>query len=275
MHGLNTVQSVAYSDLINVASGAGSFQYAPIQFYVPGSPADLNNLLNVQSTWTGSTQAWLKRYYRKVTYFNVNHIPVICEVTKLRARRDLISSEALIGIMNQNITTNQTDYPVSNTPWVSPWTGDTFRKSYKIISYKHYTLRPNYPRSFILPVQRNYLGKAISALDEGDTNYTIRLGNLVYVFRFYGVPINYTNTGTPPISNATVLSPLFIRGIVRTYCSYYMMDDTTPNSYINVTIPTVSAGTNIALNPSHTCTVHPSNVSTGNPTDDVHVMVDT
>lgn len=266
MHGINTQQSFIYLPPILISNVAGQPQQAAIQIFTLGNAASLNN--NIPD-FDGTTQFYLKRLYTSATYTNVNHIPCVIEYNKMVCRRDLTTADNVTSFMNQDVQTNTTVFLSANTPWLSPFTGDTFRKSFKLITRKRMILTPGKCKTFHMGVQKNYLRKAISGEDEGSATYGLRKGNLIYLFRFYGMPVNYSDGSS--INSQTCLGPVNVRGLSHDYCSYYRMDDVEPTSTIGWTERQGIITSNIALLPSYTIAVHGTDPA-GNVVDRQHVL---
>lgn len=260
MHGLNTRQLIEFSTNYNKPDSGTELQSTVANLYAPGNSASLSTILG--TGFVTDVQFWLKRYYYDITVANVNHLPVYMEVTWLRARKDITANQTFAGIINDDVISNVSAYTASETPYCSPFTGDTFRRNYKILKSRTTLLRPLRPRRLIIKVQKKYLRKAITFDVEGDPNFTARAGDILLFIRYYGIPVNLTNTS---FTGATAIGPVYIRQIVRRYCSWYNMNDIEPTSTITNNIPTTLGTDNAAFSPSYTVAVKPSETITNYP----------
>lgn len=215
------------------------------------SPASLQALLG--PGFVGDTQYWLKRLYWKFTYNNVNHIPVYFDLYYVRARRDIanITDQTFINMANDDVSVSPTSvYQPIQIPYTSPFTSDTWRKNWKIISHKRRLLLPMRPKTFYVKIKKSYLNRAICQETEGSTSYFSRRGDVMVHCRFTGIPVNY-QPATESFQGV-ILGPIAVRGVLQQYASYYVMDDVTPTSIITQDYNLTLDAQNLALMPTYT-----------------------
>lgn len=253
MHGLNTVQYTDFVGSVQQNVLSGSLQAAAASIFDVSGPSQLNTIIPGFSG-SSTTQFWLKRLYYKLTLNNVGAVPYFLEHYIIYTRNDTISgSTDFVQLLTQDVTwAGNATFPAYRVAYASPFTGDTFRKSFKVLHHRRCLMRPNQPRTFTMKCQKNYLNKAISQEWEGDTNFSQRKGNILHFFRYYGVVSNCINSTGSGVSS---LGPVVQRGIIKTYLSYYRMDDVLPQSSIVSTLPLTLNGNNTAFMPVYTLPV--------------------
>lgn len=218
MHGLNTNQYNEYLTPSTHLNTTGTYNTA-FTLYLGFDPYSLGNRLLPPDVLFGDREIWLKRAYSD-TWFTQNTLNnCIMEITTLVFRLD--STISLTALLEEDSGIDVT------WPYLSIFTGPTFRKYCKLLQQRRIVMKPGYPYKVRTPLQRAYFRKPITADTEGNSTYTYRSGTIVKVVRFYGVPQNLSNT---LVTNQTDLSAIAIRGIRHYYCSYYDMADNTPTS---------------------------------------------
>lgn len=249
MHGLNVKQAVSYtSNNINTSNAAPTSQLGFVKTYSPDTPVQLRGIFGS----TGDVQYYIKRLYNVVTLYNATVYPAYVTATWIRARNDTASDiEVIQGQDAFGIT----------IPYISQFTGVDFQKQFKIIRSKTFYMKPGKHYKFKIKSILSGRTKAITMDVEGSTAYAQKRGNTLLQFKYAGSPIKYVGQTTAEVK--TVLSPLDIRGVLQTYCSYYNMADDDPDSFLLAQLdPTISGtggtGYNIAVNPVYVNTNIPA-----------------
>lgn len=252
MHGLNTNVDVRYLTPATYNYGVGA-PYATFNYYFnTSSPGNLRARIPALLD-SPDLQFYVKRMYTRNTFTNVSLQNVMVDITKLYARRDIRADVTLAEICNDEVVgTSAVTVPLIQMPYVSFTVGDTFRKTFKVLSHKQRILKPLSTVTIKDRIQKSYLRKPINQDVEADTQYSTRRGNILTIVRFYGTPTNWTNSvgvGT----NITGLTPVIIRGIQNTYTSYYRMDDAEPTALFtnNAGFTTVGVTGNTTWNPTY------------------------
>ncbi|QDJ95258.1 capsid protein [Capybara virus 26_cap1_2125] len=223
MHGLNTRQRVDTLTPQTQTMAFGQSQQALSYVMSVDAPGYLasGGMLNGLSV-APETQVYVKRCYGRAIISNNGIFPIMCESYLFKARFDLSNSLTVNGVMSQ-------DGPNITDPYVSPTTGDNFRKTFKILSSRTRILNPGKTYTFKVPSQYSNATKYIMGDIEGNfANFNYRKGNIIRYLRFYGVPVLYGPT--PDAVPGTILSSIAVTGIFKGYVSYYTMDDATADS---------------------------------------------
>lgn len=247
MHGIQTYQHSRWFPQITANNDSSQTQLAQLRQDSNDTPITLTAHLN-SAYFDGDNQVFLKRNYSTQYLTNNSQFDIICETWWLRARRDtVLSLNAIIA----------EDAPPGNLPYISPTTGDNFRKIFKIIKSKTRVMRP--ARVYKTRTGSGLLNKKITKDVDGDTTYTYRKGNIILFQRFYGVPVTFIDSTNPTIPN-TCLGPMIVRGVFHDYVSYYTMDTTQPNTSATTEIPqTIGAlANNNALLPTYVNVAYPN-----------------
>lgn len=235
MHGINTRQICNYLPVIATNQDAGQDQRAQCLEHYVDSPLWINELLG--TTFDNENQYYIKRLYKELCIVNNSCFPIIAQVYWLRTRNDLFDTATVI--MND-------DAPNILDSYFTPTTGQNFRKQFKIVKSKHFTMKPATPYRFKLRSAYACKGRPIQGSVEGNTNYVLRKGNTIFFAKFDGMPQMSNSTGV----YGTLKSPIILNGYERWYCSYYRMDDVDPDSGGSNTIPPQVGAENTHLNPA-------------------------
>lgn len=189
---------------------------------------DTPNRLQAILDWdTGdelSTEYYIKRLYNEIWITNTSMFPVHCQAYWLYCRRDT----------DQTIESKQ-DIVIGSTTalYTSPCTGSEFRKYYKIVKSKNFTMKSGIPYHF--KIKSRYAGgKPIQYNVEGSNDIQKR-GNMTLCLKFSGIPLTAYDTNIGDYINFP--STISLAGFEKTYCSYYRMDDASDTSSISNNLP--------------------------------------
>lgn len=244
MHGLNTHQTVygLVPISLNMDTGSAPNYVNQLSGYY-AIPIDNPSVLRTQVPGFAlaenqDVQWWFKRLYRTATISNVGSFPVYMTVAKVRARRDQIPS--LVNRM-------EIDGVGLDIPYTSPFTGDQFRKNYKLLSLKSYTLNSGRMKRFSCGSWYTRRGRPITQEVEGEETYYARRGNTYLFIKFHGMPLNGNDN-----EGNLAYSPIIIRGVVSSYFSWYRLDDVEATSTVTNNIPAILTTVNTRTNPTYT-----------------------
>lgn len=245
MHGLNTRQRVDYFAPISQIQYDGESQLSRIQSYSVDAPSTIKTIISVLNT-SPELQVYVKRLY-SIHYISNNYThSCVCESYLLKLRYDIASPGTILGLMGQ-------DAPDVLSPYISPLTGDDFRKQVKIVKSKRFIMKAGKTYKFKTPSMYNGRVKPINGDTEGNVSYNYRKGNYIRMWRYYGVPNLFALDVTEPLPG-TVLSGLGITHVYHTYASYYSMDDATPDSTAFTSLAPNMAASNAMFNSTNVTT---------------------
>jgi hypothetical protein len=158
----------------------------------------------------------------KTHFYNCSAIPVMMECTWVKARRSLEASDypSLSDLM-------QVDGPLADDAYISPFSGHSFLRYFKILRTKKRWVQPQ--RQMTFKTTRKYPAREWTTMVDGDTKYTAVRGNIFMVQRFWGMPIYNAN---PDLSMYnTYLGPVNVTCVIERYLSFWRNDDNHPRYY--------------------------------------------
>lgn len=228
MHGLNTVQTCDYIPSRTQNNDSSQTQRAITQVVPCDNPQKLVVMSNGMFNAVDDTQAYMKRLYTTLILSNGSLFPNMLEVYWLECRDDIDSADSLEALMTA-------DGVASDLPYISPTTGQNFLRKFKILKTKKIILRPTQTRTFTIRARMRTRPMTYIA-DCNPVRYLYREGTRLLFYRVYGTPVQYVKSAG--WDNAVCLSPVWSHGIVKTYWSYYRMDDADPNTITTSTLAT-------------------------------------
>jgi len=181
----------------------------------------------------------------------------VFEITRVMARKDIIIQG---GATSSTVWAIASEDGVNNSiPYVSPFTGNTFLKQFKILGSRRKYVYPGRIVKFKVTGCYNGRTRPISRNVEGDVSFAFRKYNRFLMVRVYGTPLSYVSTDG--LTQTTMLSPYTINGIDREYCSYYRMDDIQPTNTLINNLYTSVPGLNVGTAGTMIAPVNPSDYS--------------
>lgn len=253
MHGLNVQQYVAARRIQVNVQNADDQTASLLTFWID-NPGALGTIIPGFSGGPIREQVYIKRLYRRVMYMNTGQFPVMFEITHLVARKDIILEG---GATSSTVWAIASADGVNNSiPYVSPFTGNTFLKQFKIIRQRRKIVYPS--RAIKWNVTGCYAGRTrpIARNVEGDTRFAFRKYNRLVMVRVYGTPISYVSTDGSVAT--TMLGPYTVNGIDREYVSWYDLDDTEPTNTLINNLYTQVPGLNVGTAGTTVAPVNPS-----------------
>lgn len=259
MHGLNVCQAINTRRIQqNVFSGDS--QQSINSTYSIDSPGTLGYIIPDWNTAASDTQWYIKRLYRTVRWVNTGQFPVIWETYKIYVRKDII----LVGTAAADDPWEiaEDDGVSATIPYVSPFTGNTFQKQFKILSSRRKMIQPGASIKFKTYSRYNGATRPINRAVEGDVRFSYRKGNRLTMCRVYGTPISYVPTSGPVTEPDTILSPIQMNGVDTEYVSWYRLDDVLPTSYVVNNLYTTVPGVHNGISATRTFPARPGDTST-------------
>lgn len=262
MNGLNVVQESHWATPFYQNNDNSQSQQTTFFAESVDQPFWLNTLLPTMWENDEQNQVYIKRLYKTFTFTNCSQWPIMFEYMKLRLRNDLVFGATPGG--NPSVAMG-IDAPSPSLPFLSCTTGNTFQKTYKIISKKRKLLNPMRVCKMTAKSIYMYRNRPITGDVEAQDDYLYKRGNTIMVVRAWGIPYQYRNLQLPAAQD-TCLSPVLLRGIVNTYCSYYTMGDIDPTSTVvdNIPLSIGAANQNVTLNPTYVNTAYANSQFTSN-----------
>jgi len=232
MHGLNKRQYAGFYVPWDQEVQPGSSQYALTQTIVLDSPQGLSQFLPTLfgNTTDDSryTEVYIKKFLGKMMYFNHCNYPCWLEYTYLRSRVDIPAGSTLEQLMSA-------DGPLPYLAYISPFTGNSFQKQFKILKTRKKLIQPG--KFCTVKFKKTFYPKAYTGAVQGNTAKWFALeGNLFLYIRAYGYPLLGHDTGDN--HDFSLLGKIELSRLALSYISYYVMDDVRPDSTVAVQIPT-------------------------------------
>lgn len=263
MHGLNTHVDMSFEEPVNLLMQTTQPYSASNALMNPSAPAELIRMIPGFNN-SGDLQHYIKRSYHKMQLVNVGVFPLKMEVYKIYCRLDNVNS--LYSTANIDAGGPGVLWNLMTVPYSPIGIGNNFRKFYKILNSKTYTLRTHQPKTIISKICKPYLNKPICFDVEAQPAYTNRKGHIITYIRFYPLIGNYNDTQTG-------FMPMQVRMQSTRYCSWYRMDDADPTSTIvqSMGVTSGALSSNTGYTASNMSLTHPVSQSGAQHPDFLHV----
>lgn len=236
MHGLNTYQRIGPATEDSTGSIPSTTDDVNIQYVGPLTASATLIALTSMGVSLPDEQFYFRRAYTTVRLVHSLPYPCKIRVLWLKCRKDIAATVAALPSL-------MTDDAPALTPYVSPTTGDTFRKYFKVTRHKFISMIGGKEYKFTVKDTR-YNNRKVNIEVEGDsTNYWYRKGTRLLVWLTHGqICHDISNDPNQDMSYA----PSDIVGSIFSYYSGYRMSDDDPISSMdnNMTAP-------VALNVLH------------------------
>lgn len=243
MHGLNVNQVTGYDPVFQQNQDSGQNQFAYTRYFSVDQPDQLPAAIPNYDVIDGNTQVYIKRLYRTMYFTNSAMVPIRVQLLWVRARLDVPLTMDIFSIMNEGGVR-------PDIPYASMTTGEDFKKYFRVIKSKHTVWKPGV--NYRVKAGSVYAGgRPITKDVEGDlTHFRYRKKNTIVVVKAYGIPEYYRAANQPSVQS-TALSSVILRIAFHTYCSFYRMDDATPNTAITNFFPLALTQDNLQGNPTY------------------------
>lgn len=269
MHGLQTFQKYEYLAPLQRGLDAGSSIGTGFEVFGVDDPSTLVECLFKSETNT-TREYYIKRHYIQLTLTNPFPTPMMCEFTWLRARQSIPVSPTWTDLPTAiyTIVYDQNGQGGQLMPWISPYSGPTLHKWFKIIKTRKRIMKPGKPYFVKLQSSPSTRKRPLQVATEGDTQtYLLMRGQRVLIIRPYGLP-SLVAGGNEDYPNNTTLNEWALSLTRRTYTSWYNMDVDFDSNSVDF-VPSEMDGRVSAVHTFNPTTFHHSysrpSVETGQP----------